>query len=498
MNAIIWNSLVFNQFISRSVGPYKLAFWLRKYGYSAQVIDFVHMFSEQTLLKLTQHFITSDTKVLGVSTTFFPWDPVKHSDGVERRIPETIFNTLKEIKILHPNIKIVLGGYQSESFPSYGIFDATIMSYTGATEEIFLEYLEHLIHGTPTPYSEILIQQKEKSRPFYNKSSKVLYNIEHDDFLFTKEDCILPGEPLPLDISRGCIFACKFCQYQHIGKKKYDYVRQMEYLEKELLNNYKLFGTTNYYLLDDTFNDTQQKLEDFLAMTKRLPFKIRYTTYIRGDLVHRFPDTAYILKESGLFGAYLGLESLHPEASKMIGKSWSGKHAREYVPELYHNIWNKEVMLHTNFIVGLTHDTPENVFNTVQWHLDNHMHSSIFERLGIWGPGLNDRFQIKSEFDRNPEKYGYTLEYKNNSQLIGWKNDNWTKESATKIVDEVSKLVQPTNKAQPWRALAYLWAGVTEQELLDLPGVNHYKKTFGNVSVVNNILSQYTNLLLSQ
>jgi hypothetical protein len=268
MNVILWNSLVFNQFVTRTIGPYKLAHWLRKHGYDSQVIEFAHLFSEETLFDITKHFITPETKILGVSSTFFPWEATRHSDGVERRIPESMFNVLKKIKSVYPTIKIVVGGHQSESLPSYGIFDATVMSYAGSTEEIFLEYLEHLLYNKPAPRSEILIQKGEKSRPFYNQPSNVKYNIETDDFMFTRQDCILPGEPLPLDISRGCIFACKFCQYQHIGKKKYDYVRQMEYIEKELLNNYNLFGTTSYYILDDTFNDTQRKLEEFLAMLK--------------------------------------------------------------------------------------------------------------------------------------------------------------------------------------------------------------------------------------
>ena len=494
----MWNSLVIDRFPSRTVGPYKLAHWLRKHGYSAQVIEFAHLLSEETLFDVTTHFITPETKILGISTTFFEWEPVKHSDGVERRIPESMFNVLKRFKLEYPHIKIVLGGYQSESVPSYGIFDATVMSYTDSTEEIFVEYLEHLIYGKPAPKSEIMLQPGEKVRPFYSKASNIVYNIEKDDFVFTKQDCILPGEPLPLDISRGCIFACKFCQYQHTGKKKYDYVRGMELLEREILNNYELFGTTYYFLLDDTFNDTQQKLEEFNAMTKRLPFKISYTAYIRADLVHRFPDTAYLLKESGIFGAYCGLETLHPSASKLIGKGWSGKHAREYIPELFHNVWNKEVALHTNFIVGLTHDTLKNVFDTAQWHIDNRLHSIGFDRLGIWGPGQNNRFQIKSDFDKNPEKYGYIIDYNDNPSNPNWKTDNWTKDLAVKTMKKVSEIVAPYQKVSSWRAPTYNWLGMSREDILSKPAGYVLKNTIHDSAKLSNMLEQYIKLLLEQ
>jgi len=40
---------------------------------------------------------------------------------------------------------MVLGGYMSDRVPSWGVFDATVMSYTSATEDILLEYVSHLV-----------------------------------------------------------------------------------------------------------------------------------------------------------------------------------------------------------------------------------------------------------------------------------------------------------------------------------------------------------------
>ena len=182
---------------------------------------------------------------------------------------------------------------------------------------------------------------------------------------------ILPGEPLPLEVSRGCIFACRFCQLPHLGKKKLDYIRGMNYIEDELNYNYETFGTKNYYILDDTFNDTEIKLKAFYDMSHRLPFDLNYSAYVRADLVHRFPDMAYLLKDSGMSGVFHGIESFHPSASVLLGKGWSGKHGKEFLPKLYHDVWNREVAQHLSFIVGITGDTLENVWDTAKWFVDN-------------------------------------------------------------------------------------------------------------------------------
>jgi len=251
-----------------------------------------------------------------------------------------------------------------------------------------------------------------------------------------------------------------------LGKKKLDYIRGMEFLKEEILYNYENFGTTSYYIIDDTFNDTETKMKAFYDMTQTLPFKITYSSYIRADLVHRFPDTAYYLKESGLYGAFFGLESLHDEASKTVGKAWSGKTAREFIPELYHNIWGHNVPIHTNFIVGITGETIESIDSTADWFIQNDLHSITFERLGLNGPDDGPVWSIKSEFDKNASKYGFTmLPSQPNSIFANWKNDNWTRDTAGYHADRLNKKLADHRKIVTWSIPNVMWYGATRDEI---------------------------------
>ena len=472
MDVIFWNGGINWPIMSRAIGPYKIAHWIRKHEHTAQVIDFVDKISEEQLYCATKKFIASTTKILAISTTFFANNSFKWNDGQFYAIPEHCINVINRIKEEHPYIKIILGGYASDRVPGWGVVDATIMSYTTATEDIFLEYLEHLKTGSAPPYGQIIFPNwGGKHRMLYDRALNPKYNIETDDFKWINDDIIMSNEPLPLDVSRGCIFACKFCQYPHLGKKKFDYIRGMNYIEDELRYNYENFGTTYYYMVDDTFNDTEFKIQEFYKMTHRLPFKIRFAAYLRADLIHRFPDMALLLQESGLFGAFHGIETLHPTASKLIGKAWSGTHAREFIPKLFHDIWKGSVPMHTNFIVGITGDTRENVLDTTKWYFDNKLYSIFFRQLELYGPG-NDRsrFTIQSEFDKNAEKYGYTFTSAvDQNGLRQWKNDNWTTNSAEKTANEAISIIISSKKSHNWMIPNLLWYGISEEDIFNTP-----------------------------
>jgi len=477
MDVILLNGgIAYRPILMRSIGPYKIAHWLRKYGYQCQVIDHVLYFNADQLYTTLKKFITPDTKIIGLSTTFICNNAYKHSDGRIKRIPEFVLNVLSQIKLEHPSIRFVMGGYISDRLPNWDVFDVTIMSYLSAPEEIFLEYLDWL-SGRGT---EPVFEKKRNSigtgfedKIIYSAARNPKYNIETDDFKFIPTDVILPNEPLPLDVSRGCIFTCRFCQYPHLGKHKLDYVRAMEHISAELSYNFATFGSTSYYIIDDTFNDTEWKLRSFHSAVSKLPFKIRFSAYLRADLLNHFDETPYILKESGLVGAYHGLESLHKDASKIIGKGWNGNYAREYIPYLFHNIWNKSVAQHCNFIVGLPYEKETDVYGTVNWFIENNLHSIGFDLLGLYGVDNSaSPNSIFSEFDKNPQKYGFSFEadpINFNGTTMNWKNCTWTVGEAYRVTQLATKMTREFSKTRMWSILALLWQGYDLTYLMTTP-----------------------------
>lgn len=463
MDVVLWNDCPYPHkslgLVFRYSGPYKIAHYVREHGYTTQIIDYVTTFTEEELLEFTLKFVNEETLVLGFSTTFISQHEYSHGDTTAR-ITEPMLNVLKTIKSKFPKIKIILGGHMSDKVSGWGIVDGVV---TGYGEDTFLELLNHYKTKSPAPLFKLNMSLwANKVVRNYYEAEHPKYDIAKDNFKFTKQDCILPNDTLPLELSRGCIFKCKFCAFPLLGRGKLDYLRSMDCVKDELIYNYEQFGVTNYYVLCDTFNDTEYKISEWHKMVTSLPFKINYTAYLRADLLHRFPDMVYQLHESGLIGAYHGLESLHPEASSIIGKGWSGKGARDFIPELYHNKWKGEVAQHLNFIVGLPKDTPESMLDTVKWYKQNNLHSISFDPLSMSAPDKT-RYNALSEFEKDASKYGFTFDNEG-----WWKNNEWTEQSAISFAQDLNKLTKNVNKMNSWTIMSFLSLGFSKAELLNL------------------------------
>ena len=88
---------------------------------------------------------------------------------------------------------------------------------------------------------------------FYDADLKVSYTknncsiVKEEDYpvenyttsriLYEDNDLIFPGEILPIELARGCIFKCSFCSYNLIGKKVWECNRAPELVASDLIEH---------------------------------------------------------------------------------------------------------------------------------------------------------------------------------------------------------------------------------------------------------------------
>jgi hypothetical protein len=201
-------------------------------------------------------------------------------------------------------------------------------------------------------------------------------------------------------------------------------------------------------------------MSEWHKMISSLPFKIKYTAYLRADLLDKFRDVPYMLQESGLVSCFHGIESLNRESALLIGKGWSSTNAKTFIPELYHNIWKNDVAQTLSFIVGLPGDTKENNLDTVNWFIDNDLYHILFQPLGLTA---NKELKNLSEFEKNSEKYGYTFD-EGVTGYGNWKNNYWSHDEASNFVNTVinPKLLRQRSIYSSWLIAQYLGLGIHE------------------------------------
>jgi len=451
-------------FFQRSIGAYQLAHFLREHGYTVQVIDFTDHFTTEELVVLSEKFITENTLAIGISTTFY-----NSTEGTNKKyitndrnkfdlldIPSNILETVNAVKKNYPSIKVLAGGAKSEPAQQISCIDTVIHGYA---EDKVLDYLNSLPNNKKqVKQNSFLIKPvKESTTPLVIKDDPLVKNfsIETSKHRFIEQDLVLPGETLPLEISRGCIFKCLFCAFPLNGKSKLDYIRDTEQIKDELSYNYENYGTTNYFLSDDTLNDSTYKIEQLHKAITSLPFKIKFTTYLRLDLLYAHQEQVDMLYEMGLASPYFGIESLNQKSASSIGKGMNVNRAKDFLLELHHNRWKEQIPITCSFIVGLPHETKETVRNTYQWIKDSPLNALFFPL------SINTNSFYKSEFNTDYKKFGYKME-----ELTGyWENEHFNYNEAIAISDEFNnELMFKNDYPSSWFLMTLLNHGYTLEE----------------------------------
>jgi radical SAM superfamily enzyme YgiQ (UPF0313 family) len=431
--------------LTRTIGPSKIANKVREAGYTCQIVDFVDCFSIQEMATISDRFVGPKT-VIGVSTTFFA-PPDKSLLAINIRA------AIKYCKAKYKT-KVIVGGPTSLRFKEIFIADHFLIGYA---ENDIVPLLNKLLNNG------------------MHRKKSTFWDIKSCNHRWHETDYITKDESLPLEIGRGCIFHCKFCRFDMLGKKKGTYLRDIELVHDELVHNYNTYGVTHYTIVDDTFNDDQDKLRLWFDMVKSLPFQIKYNSYIRTDLLHRFEDTAYELAETGFMSGSLGVETLHPEAAKAIGKTWSAKHGPTFVPRLHNEIWKNKVITRTNWIIGLPGEDKSSWLRTRDWLYDNNLLSPMFGPLHVIAAELKEKTPnlVLSIFDKEYEQYGYKLKHRIDDYDMFWENPIMNRDQARKIAHELNQFFEPIARIGNFRGIALSALGIPMDYLLNTPRVKY-------------------------
>lgn len=417
--------------VLRSIGAYQVASVLRSAGYTVKVIDYFPYllnWKYDELISIIKKYVDDTTIWVGYSTTFFDGYDDTSSHPLRN---EKIFSIKNAILSINNKIKTVVGGAKVWKKEFDQFTDYYIEGYSDTTVIELTKYIQGKNPFFQLSYKSVVSDRTASNFDFSNYS-----------FSWDKTDAIQPNECLPIEISRGCIFKCAYCSYPLNGKNKLDFIKSPNVLLSEFKRNYELYGVDSYMYADDTHNDSLDKLKYLYdEVYSKLPFKIKFSAYLRLDLLRAHPEMIPILRESGLTSCFFGIESLNYESNKTVGK---GMQMSKTIDTLH--LLKKEwpnVFMQGAFIIGLPNESKETaaqwleVISDKSFPLDritlNPLH--LYRDQGESGYWFND-------IENNPEKYGYT--FTDNSNWIN--NKGLTKQSAGQIVRDAGRRLRAAGK----------------------------------------------------
>lgn len=417
----------------RGIGTYRIATELRKMGYSVRIIDFIGFYNFETWKQLMATALTPDTKFVGISATWMAkpyllggrFSNIVQGNGEEDFQSDDLYfqsfsyaftfdleeKFIDFIKDISPNVKIVMGG-------------------SGAVDFIHKKYVDHVFLGFSESQIIQFFDQSMKKRIFprvinWDITGNSIWDFStQGNTIYTEHDMIMPGETLPIEVGRGCIFHCKFCSFPLLGKKKGSYMKDPGVLYNELMDNYSKWGTTSYVISDETFNDDTDKLIELREIVRKLPFRPQFWAFCRLDLLEKFPEQAQILLDLGLKQAMVGFESFNDKTSKTIGKGLSAERKKE-VTKFAKSVWGDQIRIKGNFIIGLPYETTDSVRETAEWILskDCPIDYASFTAYILLRRDNLQHLRWNSAFDKEYEKWGYSFK-ENESPLYWYKTDD--------------------------------------------------------------------------
>jgi len=397
--------------VSRYAGPYTASTSAREKGYQVKILDFFTKHPD--IEEYIRPHISPKTKLLAISTTFIYQKTEKnlerqdyynilvgdahclHCDSEEEL--RVWFQKIR--RLLPKDCKIALAGERVnkiyiywEQLPDDHPLKTEVDFYFLARDDhALLKYLEN--------------------QSFTIKKDKFLWSSESSRFaslpipvqIFTEQDCVAPNEVLSAEISRGCAFNCKYCEYDKATFNKLD----MKTVQQTFEHYYDKFGVTKYHFTTDCFNDNINFVKEFHQMQKSLAFDLQWISYARPDLCWKYPEVPELMLESGAVSNHFGVETMNHSAAKTAGR---GLHFDKILKVFEQfKILDPNYWIFCYFIIGLPNDTKESILAFAEWmKVQTTIDSAKYEVLTLRPhPEDVDNLWDSAEFVVDPKKYGF-------------------------------------------------------------------------------------------
>lgn len=315
------------------------------------------------------------------------------------------------------NVPLVIGGGWSYLYnyhlQYYKPFNRNIHCVDGYAESYIKEFTEQRLKNAELP---IIVNNNH-----YNDNDFKINPITWTDTDFVEKD-----DWLTVEVARGCAFNCAYCSYPRRGR--FDSFRDPDSLRNELIKNYEQFGVTKFFVVDDLYNDSKEKVRILYdKVWSKLPFEVEWSSSMRLDMLWADPDSAEILRDSGCRFAQFGIETLHNVAGRRVGKGL-GRDRILKTLEHINKVWKNDVLISAGFIAGLPFEPIESIKETMEWSLNTDLlFNASWQPLTISQPTTN---QPANQIEADTNKY----------QVEWIEKDNW-RNSAGVTFKEVRDLV---------------------------------------------------------
>jgi hypothetical protein len=528
-HGIIFTECTSQNWLGRGYGVHRLANEIRKHGFKVLVVDWAFAVDFELYKEILDLAIGDETFFVGFSTSIFPYrmqdvegqkraSLLQHSYARESAsdflkletepwycagLPMQFANGLSEpwlnyIKSKNKKIKVVFGGSKTWEY-----FDTPLIDhfFVGMAETMFVDWVLSVSGKGPRRIFNRIVDYDIKAQ-----GNKEQFDFKYSTTKYKHEDFVMPYEALGLEVGRGCRFSCSFCTWPLIGQKNInEYLKTPDLLRNELLENWNKWGVWKYYVTDDTFNDSTEKLEAFYKVVSSLPFKPVFWGFFRLDLLRAHPEQIPLVRDCGFKDIIVGIETFNPTAGKNIKKGAKAENLKQALIDCK-NEWGNDVLISSQFITGLPGESSESIDYSAEWfnRVDAPIDAIGLVPLRLYAPDKWEKYRVTSEFERNYQKFGYSFPDPINKPWY-WEKDDGTDiknyDDAKNLAEKWERILKNIQRNRRWIFKHTPFGGddLTVERMMSMPWEEYKRlpKVSGNMlRVKEQVMNDYFNPLL--
>lgn len=298
-------------------------------------------------IKIEIYETNINNQILNIIKDIFELNPDKIIFSTYIWNKEYVFEIVKEIKKVLPNVKIVLGG------PEVSFGWKKIMEENSEIENILIGEGEKVFLNLLTNENDKVmgLVYRKDGEVCFNGSEKIIEDLDIVPFPYEREELQEKTKIFYYESSRGCPFNCSYCMSSIDKTVRY-------YSLDRVKEDLKIFLDSPIRLLkfvDRTFNLKKERYMEiwrFLLENYRegITFHFEINANIFDDEILDFLETV----PEGYFQFEIGVQTINPDTMKSINRN-------NILDKLAHNVRriNKNIHLHLDLIAGLPYETYE-------------------------------------------------------------------------------------------------------------------------------------------
>jgi radical SAM superfamily enzyme YgiQ (UPF0313 family) len=271
------------------------------------------------------------------------------------------YSIMERIK-QHTNIPVAIGGPHVTFLPKEALAKGADFVIRGEGEYAFLELVRQLMEET-RDFADIPgLSYRIGGEYFHNQEVPRVDSL--DDLPWPDLTLIKNFQKikvLPIMTSRGCPYNCKFCSVTKMFGRRYRFRDPQDVLDEvEMLHAMNPHASLFFY--DDNFTAKPARTKELLQGMIDRGIDAHWTAQARVDVV-RDKEILELMRASGCFFTYLGLESINPQTLESYRKQQTVQDIDEAV-KILHEYGMK---VHGMFVLGSDDDDIKTIRETVRF-----------------------------------------------------------------------------------------------------------------------------------